>query len=305
MPVTFGDPNATESNSEQSVLTRGYSSVVVNNKLKNEQELAALPVPDRQRQTLAALSGQNPQYAPYGLERIDWDPKSRTCKRVWVNREVSIPNGVPTLSTQSNLVYGIGQRNGVWGLEGVDFTSGRSALRIDASAAPQDNSLYAAATVGPDNTLWSGTGQGLHVFRGPRVPEPRLECRDLERPAASFARRPLRLGPRAFSFRGAASDRACGKPARPMRVLVSVARRSGRRCRFLGRRHFGKRRSCRLARYLPARGTRTWRYRRRVYLGKGRYLVRVKAVDRAGNASRASRRSVLRVRIRVRPSSRG
>ena len=42
-PITFGDPNATSSISEQSVLTRGYSFVVVNNALRLDDALARDP----------------------------------------------------------------------------------------------------------------------------------------------------------------------------------------------------------------------------------------------------------------------
>ena len=38
VPVRFGDPNATESLDEQSVLVRGYASILVNNQLR-EREL--------------------------------------------------------------------------------------------------------------------------------------------------------------------------------------------------------------------------------------------------------------------------
>jgi hypothetical protein len=163
VPVRFGDPDATESNSEQSVLVRGYASVVVNNKLADEAELAALP-PD-ERRIRAALDGGNPLFAPHGLERIDWDPRTRTCHSVWANREVSIPNGIPTMSTATGLVYGIGQRDGVWGLEGLDFATGESVLRVPTSSENAHNSFYAATTVGPEATIWTGTLGGIDVFR--------------------------------------------------------------------------------------------------------------------------------------------
>lgn len=167
--VTFGDPNATDSVSEQSVLVRGYASVVVNNRLRLDDALAQLP---DQLRPLTVLSGQEPGNAPYGLERIDWDPKSRTCKPRWANREVSIPNGVPTMSTKSNLVYGIGQRGGVWGLEGLDFGSGQRRLWRPTSGAPTENSFFAATTIGPQGTVWTGTFLGVTVFRPPPMPDP-------------------------------------------------------------------------------------------------------------------------------------
>ena len=163
IPVTFGDPAATASNSEQSVLVRGYASVVVNNKLANEEELAKLP-PDVRR-IQAAISGGDPAVAPRGLERIDWDPVTRTCRSVWANRTVSIPNGIPSMSTATNLVYGIGQHDGVWGLEGVDFATGEARLWAPTSSETRHNSFYAATTVGPDASVWTGTLGGVDAFR--------------------------------------------------------------------------------------------------------------------------------------------
>lgn len=163
IPVTFGDPDATESLSEQSVLVRGYGSVVVNNKLRNEDVLAG--VPQGLRPVAAALAGQVPGNAPYGVERIDWDPRTRTCATTWVNEEISIPNAIPTMSVASGLVYGIGQRNGVWGLEGLDFETGASKLWIEASPDVTDNSAFAATTVGPKGVVFSGTFLGYTIFR--------------------------------------------------------------------------------------------------------------------------------------------
>jgi hypothetical protein len=246
VPVTFGDPAAATSSSEQSVLTTGYASVVVNNTLANEAALAALPA--AQRQIAAALAGQDPVNAPYGLERIDWDPATRTCRSVWANPDVSIPNAIPTLSTASSLVYGQGQRGGLWGLEGLDLATGRSRLRVDASPLPDSNSFYAATEVGPDGAIWQGTAGGIDVYRGPARPGPALRCHDLDAPTL----RGVRLRGRRVT--GTARDVACGRGAR-VRVLVHAG---------------GMRRSIR------ARG------RFRVRVPHGIRVARVRAVDAAG-----------------------
>jgi hypothetical protein len=250
LPVRFGDPRATTSASEQSVLTSGYMSIIVNNTLKNEALFALLP--PQQRQILAALAGEDPINAPYGLERIDWDPATRTCKSVWANREVSIPNAVPTLSTSSGLVYGDGQRLGVWGLEGIDIATGASKLRVSALPGPQSNSLYAATEVGPDGAVWQGVGGGIDIYRGPLQAPPELACFDLEAPRLSAVR------VRRSVLSGRATDTACGKRVTGVRVRVA-----GRALR------------------VDARGR--WRVR----LRHGRYSVR--ATDAAGQPSPARR----------------
>lgn len=247
VPVTFGDPDATSSSSEQSVLTSGYSSYVVNNKLKNEAAFADLP--PAQRQIAAALAGQDPLNAPYGVERIDWNPRTRACRSVWANSDISIPNAIPTLSLDAGLMYGQGQRNGVWGLEGLDLATGESSLYVQASALPDSNSIYAATEIGPEGDVWQGTGGGIDIYRGPERTGPPLRCFDLDPPVLVRARLRGRL------LTGRARDVACGEPGK---VFV---RAGGRR--------------------VPVRGGRF-----RVRLGRVPRKVTVRAVDRAGQRSR-------------------
>jgi len=188
--VTFGDPAATRTLSEQSVLVRGYSAVVVNNLLADETDVQH-PVPALAA-ALAALEGGNPAVAPFGIERFDWDPETRTCQSVWSNDQISLPNAIPTMSAATGLMYAIGQRDGVWGLEAVDFATGASAFTvpsaqtacsqsvidavagsvlggvlspvIDRLPASCENSLFAATEVGPDGVIYTGTFQGASRF---------------------------------------------------------------------------------------------------------------------------------------------
>ena len=266
VPVTFGDPQAAASQSEQSVLTSGYASFVVNNALGNEDVLAALP--PAQRRVAAALAGQDPLNAPYGMERSDWDPATSTCRSVWANREVSIPNAIPTLSTSSGLVYSQGQRGGLWGLEGLDLATGRNRLYVPASPLPDSNSLYAATEVGPDGAIWQGTGGGIDIYRGPRRNGPALACHDLDDPTLSGVRA-VRVAGGRVRISGRAADLACGAAA-ATRVRVTAGARSrvvrARRGRFAVRLR------------APRRGT---------------VRVRVVAVDAAGRRSPV-RRPVVR-----------
>lgn len=187
VPITFGDPGATESQNEQSVLVRGYGAVVPNNQLKDDSAFSGLS--GNAQLLAAALSGGDPNNAPHGLERIDWNPRTRTCSTKWANRELSIPNGIPSMSTATGLIYGIGQRGGIWGLEGIDFETGESKLRVDTSATPDNNSAYAATTVGPDGAVWTGALTAYTIFRGPIRPAPQLVCLAITRPRCKAADR--------------------------------------------------------------------------------------------------------------------
>lgn len=172
IPVTFGDPDATESLSEQSVLVRGHDAVVVNNLQRIDPVTGQLPP---QLQPFSQLASGVPGNAPTGIERFAWDPATRTCGVVWSNPDVAIPNGIPTMSVASDMIYGIGARNDVWTLEGLDWDTGEVVLTVEASASPTTNSFYAATTVGPGGTVWTGTLGGVTRFQ-PCDPAVEADC---------------------------------------------------------------------------------------------------------------------------------
>ena len=111
-PITFGDPTATRSATEQSLTGRDYDVMAVSN---------AYGAPyDTQGGKLAVFNSGNPDIAPHGAEKFRWDPATRTIASVWTNTTVSCPNGIPSMSTATGYAYCWGARNGFWGLEGLD-----------------------------------------------------------------------------------------------------------------------------------------------------------------------------------------
>lgn len=151
VPVTFGNPSATESLSEQSVCVRGYGALVVNNELKNSSDNKALNI----------VSSGIPQNAPYGIEKMEWDPYSRTLRSVWANKYVSLPSGIPCMSSATNLVYGVGQQSGVWNFTAINWSSGELVFQYPLGSSLQYNSAYAATEIGLHNCLYSGTLFGI------------------------------------------------------------------------------------------------------------------------------------------------
>jgi len=190
-PIRFGDPSQETSLSEQSVLVRGYASILVNNLLQNEPPLWK-KLPPTVGGLFAVLSGNNLDRAPYGIERVDWDPVTRTCAQVWANPEISVPNGIPTMSEPTGLIYAIGQQEGGWGLAMIDFSTGeleqfvgsrqkecslaafeqinslpyRAIMMPVLALNPDDceNSFFAATEIGPDGTIYTGTLLGVSKF---------------------------------------------------------------------------------------------------------------------------------------------
>jgi hypothetical protein len=161
----------------------------------------------------------------------------------------------------------------------------------DAALPPSD----------PNYSPWQEV-MAARIPNGPSEPATgsgKPSCRDTLAPTARFTRAAQTARRRRLVLSGRASDRSNCRRARAgvRRVVVSVALRTGKRCRFLrsdGR--LGTPRSCARQAFLPARGTTRWSFTLRRRLPRGRYRVAVKAMDRAGNAqSRPTRRS-LRVR---------
>ncbi len=161
VPVRFGDDAATTSVSEQSVLVRGYSAMVVNNDYGLDQPASWPEWLNR----LNVIITNWPGIAPYGAEKLTWDPATRTLASVWANPNISCPNGIPTMSADAGLAYCIGQRWGVWTLEGIDWATGASAFHHYLGVLPRYNSAYAATEVGPDRDILTGTFTGVVRIR--------------------------------------------------------------------------------------------------------------------------------------------
>ncbi|MBW2161808.1 MAG: hypothetical protein JRH14_17890 [Deltaproteobacteria bacterium] len=137
LPANFGDPNATEAQSEQSVVVAGYGAVVVNNQARNIPE-------NFTGQTVLLFSsflGNDPLFQPFGMQKFEWDPEAQKLKEVWANTTISSPNSVPYISRDSEMVYTVGARDGLWTLEGVDFCGGRSNFHYVVGGS-RYNSLF-------------------------------------------------------------------------------------------------------------------------------------------------------------------
>jgi len=157
IPVTYGNTNATSSMSEQSVLVRGYSAVVVNNEYGDA-------VPPQ----LSVLLSNMPGVTPYGMEKFTWNPEMNTGASEWANPTLSCPNGIPTMSEATNLIYCIGARQGAWTLEGTSWVNGQTVFALPLggtnpliAGAPTWNSYYAATQVAENGDIVTGTYGGI------------------------------------------------------------------------------------------------------------------------------------------------
>ncbi len=108
---------------------------------------------------------------------------------------------------------------------------------------------------------------------------------------------------RAIGFRCVRNRRVPGTVAR---VEVAVARKSGKRCRFLSARgRLGRARSCSRNEWLRSRlgrrrgGKVPWTFRTKARLPRGTYELRVRATDKTGTVEKQPRRQA-RKRFRIR-----
>ena len=164
--------------------------------------------------------------------------------------------------------------------------------------------VWERVTVGPDGalvpTLDAHAGGKTVTAPAPLADIPiyqrlgeaaRPGCRDRVPPRSRVSRAGRTL-------RGRSSDRGC---AGLLRVRVSIARKTGRRCRFADARgRLARPRSCHRTSYVAASGARRWRVRLPRRLPRGRYQVWVRGIDAAGNVERKDRRRNL-ARLTVRP----
>jgi hypothetical protein len=135
----------------------------------------------------------------------------------------------------------------------------------------------------------------------------RPTCRDRTAPTSTlklprgYARRGNRL-----RFRGRSKDRGCraanglfAAAGKVRRVYVSLAKVGRHKCSFINRKgKLTRRRSCRKAIFLRARGTTRWTFGIKVHVPPGNYRAVVRAVDASGNKETPSaRRDIIRFRL--------
>lgn len=159
VPVTFGF-KTNESYSEQSVLVRGCSAAITNNRLG----LRLLDYLPERLQPFSMLLSNIPGIAPYGVEKFEWDAEKRELRSVWANPNVSLPNAIPAMSGKTDLLYAIGQRGGFWTLEAINWENGKSVWFARISPLPAHNSFYAATEIGPDGCIYTGMLWGVARF---------------------------------------------------------------------------------------------------------------------------------------------
>lgn len=154
-PVTMGELNLQEIQTEQSSIVGGYGVFVVNNTPRNVPP----GLPENATGLFIGHLGSNPTHQPFGVEKFQWDPKQRKLFSAWSNIQVSSPNGVPYVSLGSNRVYFIGARNNEWTLEALDWDTGETDFHY-IIGDQRYNSLFSGPVINEDSSVMYGTSWG-------------------------------------------------------------------------------------------------------------------------------------------------
>ena len=174
IPVTFGDPQAKRSTTEQSLTVRGNEIVAVSNlygKLTPLMKRLAFRLLKRDAGHATIYRSNQPQVAPYGVQKFVWSPATRKLSSAWANPTISCPNGIPTMSESTGMLYCIGQRESHWTLEAIDWRTGESVFHRKLSRGSRNNSFYAATEIGINGSILTGTFGGMLRFGSPNEVE--------------------------------------------------------------------------------------------------------------------------------------
>jgi hypothetical protein len=167
VPVRFGDRSASSSTTEQSLVVRGHEIAVVSNVYGSFRPIAQRYIRRRLGEdlhTATIYKSNDARIAPHGIEKFAWDSSRRRLTSSWANRRISCPNGVPVMSEATGMLYCIGQRDGQWTLEALNWETGESAFHRRLSSAAKYNSFFAATQVGADGSVITGTYGGILKF---------------------------------------------------------------------------------------------------------------------------------------------
>lgn len=164
LPVNFGDPNRTATQSEQSVVVSGYGAAVVSNDYRHTEALSGSTgnalLDQAGNALIVALSGTT-AVQPWGVQKFSWNTATHQLQSDWSRLDVSCPNAIPTVSQQSGRFYCVGAFAGKWTIESLDWTTGGDHFRKSLGVLPRFNSFYAATELTGDGGLIYGSLNGV------------------------------------------------------------------------------------------------------------------------------------------------
>ena len=162
LPVDMGNPDITAIQSEQSVVVGGYGAYVVNN------EPSAVPdnFPAAARTVLVGFAGNDPEFAPKGVQKFSWNTIDQELKNAWVNTDRTSANAVPIISTGTNMLYTVGARNGDWTVEAFNAINGNTKFHYRTGSA-RYNTLFSGMNLDHEGRIIHTTAFGIVRYERP------------------------------------------------------------------------------------------------------------------------------------------
>jgi hypothetical protein len=111
----------------------GYGAVFINGSYPKPVKTPGLP---------NAFTAGVTRPAPLGVEKFEWNPKTRQLEKIWINREVDNSDiMVPVVSAATGLLYAAHKENGDYQYVGIDWKTGELRERW---IFPDDSSVWNA-----------------------------------------------------------------------------------------------------------------------------------------------------------------
>lgn len=107
--------------------------------------------------------GKKPEYTPRAGIKFEWNPATRTLDLKW-RMYRGIATMLPIIDKNDVLHY-IGNENGVWTLEGIDFNTGEQKFIYKLGTSQRYNPLGTALEIAPNGAVDYDAGGGLGLVR--------------------------------------------------------------------------------------------------------------------------------------------
>jgi len=155
--VDFGDPNLTNSYSENSATVFEYGAVLANNQVKTNEAMR-MPV---------QLKMKDPARTPYGVQKFQWSPEKREFTVAWTRADVSSPNSTPVAATLNRQLHVVGLKDQRWVMEVLDWDSGATKAVYTLGKSERFNPIMLALQILPNgDPVFASFGGIIHLKLG-------------------------------------------------------------------------------------------------------------------------------------------
>ncbi|MCP4625187.1 MAG: hypothetical protein GY850_16940 [bacterium] len=157
LPVDFGDKSLTNSYSENSATIFDYGAVLANNQVKTDEQMTM----DVQ------LKMKDPARTPYGVQKFQWNRKTRQIEVAWTRNDVSSPNSTPAVAMGNRQLHVVGLKEGTWVMETLDWDTGETRAVYTFGPSERYNPIMLALQLLPNgDPIFASFSGVIHLNLG-------------------------------------------------------------------------------------------------------------------------------------------